>query len=97
MQPRPRARYESLVAIVLLVVVACIGIPTAILSAVTEARADAPAGRADAPVGQITTAATVSIAPRWFDPAEAEAIITPFAFYYALHDALVNPSSWQPR
>jgi len=29
------------------------------------------------PAGQMTLAVTVSIAPRWFDPAEAEGIITP--------------------
>ncbi len=38
----------------------------------SSARADTPAGRSEAPVGQITIAATVSIAPRWFDPAESE-------------------------
>ena len=41
-------------------------------------------------------AQTVSIAPRWFDPAEAEGIITPFIFYYALHDALVKPMPGNP-
>jgi len=54
-----------------------------------------PEGRADAPVGQMTIARTESTAARWFDPAEAEGIITPFFYYYALHDALVIPSGWQ--
>jgi peptide/nickel transport system substrate-binding protein len=46
---------------------------------------------AASPEGQMTLAVTVSIAARWFDPAEAEGIITPFIYYYALHDALVKP------
>jgi peptide/nickel transport system substrate-binding protein len=33
----------------------------------------------------------VTIAPAWFDPAEAPAQITPFGLLYALHDALVRP------
>jgi peptide/nickel transport system substrate-binding protein len=49
-----------------------------------------------APEGQMILAQTVSIAPRWFDPAEAEGIITPFIFYYALHDALVKPLPGNP-
>src|SRR5262249_12736209 len=46
---------------------------------------------AAAPDGQMVLAQTISIAPRWFDPPEAEGIITPFIFYYLLHDALVKP------
>src|SRR5262245_10188174 len=50
------------------------------------------AGPANAgPEGQITLARPESLAPRWFDPAEAEGIITPFFYSYALHDALVKP------
>ena len=44
----------------------------------------------------MTLAQTVSIAPRWFDPAEAEGIITPYIFYYGLHDALVKPLPGNP-
>ncbi len=33
----------------------------------------------------------VSLAPNWFDPAEATGIITPFMILYALHDAMVKP------
>src|SRR3954470_11225937 len=44
-----------------------------------------------APAGQVTMAATVSIAPTWFDPAETPGVITPFLTLYALHDALVKP------
>ena len=50
----------------------------------------APAASA-APDGQLTWAVHVSLAPRWFDPAETEGIITPFLFLYAMHDALVKP------
>src|SRR5499433_4291298 len=49
-----------------------------------------------APEGQMTLAASESLAARWFDPAEAEGIITPFIFYYALHDALVKPMPGKP-
>ena len=62
----------------------------------SSARAEAPAGRSEAPVGQITIARTESTAARWFDPAEAEGIITPFFYYYALHDALVKPMPGNP-
>src|SRR5512145_737136 len=44
-----------------------------------------------APEGQMTWAAHISLAPTWFDPAEAPGIITPFMILYALHDALVKP------
>ena len=47
--------------------------------------------RAEAPAGQMTLADNITIAPRWFDPAESEGLVTPFIFYYALHDALVKP------
>jgi peptide/nickel transport system substrate-binding protein len=44
-----------------------------------------------APAGQVTLAATVTLAPTWFDPAETPGVITPFLTLYALHDALVKP------
>src|SRR6266850_2068437 len=52
-----------------------------------------------APAGQITLAATVTLAPTWFDPAETPGVITPFLTLYALHDALVKPmpgNAWAP-
>src|SRR5216683_6767647 len=49
------------------------------------------AARAEAPSGQMTLVYNISIVPRWFDPAESEGLVTPFIFYYALHDALVKP------
>ena len=41
---------------------------------------------AQAPDGQITWAYHITIAPTWFDPADTPAIITPFTYYYAIHD-----------
>src|SRR5712692_9070933 len=49
------------------------------------------AARAEAPSGQMTLVYNISIVPRWFDPAESEGLVTPFIFYYAIHDALVKP------
>jgi peptide/nickel transport system substrate-binding protein len=60
------------------------------LAVVVAAALPRPAAGAG-PEGQMVLAQTVTIAPRWFDPADAEAIITPYIFYYALHDALVKP------
>jgi peptide/nickel transport system substrate-binding protein len=40
---------------------------------------------------QLTWGIHVSLAPTWFDPAEASGIITPFMVLYALHDAMVKP------
>ena len=41
--------------------------------------------------GKLTWAIHVSLAPGWFEPAEASGIITPFMVFYALHDAMVKP------
>jgi peptide/nickel transport system substrate-binding protein len=54
-----------------------------VLSVVTYAPA--------APEGELKWGVHITLAPRWFDPAETEGIITPFMFLYALHDALVKP------
>jgi peptide/nickel transport system substrate-binding protein len=48
------------------------------------------------PTGQITLAATITLAPTWFDPAETPGVITPFLTLYALHDALVKPMPGNP-
>ena len=64
-----------------------------------EVLAAAALGLAAAPVrpawaaadGQLTWAIHVSLAPAWFEPAEASGIITPFMVFYALHDAMVKP------
>jgi peptide/nickel transport system substrate-binding protein len=51
-----------------------------------------PGARAQArSAGELVWAWHVTIAPAWFDPAEAPAQITPFGILYALHDALVRP------
>src|ERR1700730_14345282 len=60
--------------------------------------AAAPLGPAPGPVrpawaaaaGQLTWGIHVSLAPTWFEPAEASGIITPFMVFYALHDAMVK-------
>src|SRR6516162_7806418 len=46
---------------------------------------------AAAPEGQLTWGIHVSLAPTWFDPADTQALITPFMVLYALHDAMVKP------
>src|SRR5437899_3088086 len=51
--------------------------------------------RADGPHGQLIWGVHVSLAPIWFDPADASGIITPFMVLYALHDALVKPMPGQ--
>jgi peptide/nickel transport system substrate-binding protein len=56
----------------------------------------APGPGAAAPDGQITWGVHVTLAPTWFDPAEAPGIITPYMLYYALHDAAVKPMPGVP-
>jgi peptide/nickel transport system substrate-binding protein len=46
---------------------------------------------AAAPEGTMTWGVHITLASRWLDPAETEAIITPFMVLYALHDALLKP------
>ena len=58
--------------------------------------AAAAEGRSEAPAGQVTWAVHISLAPVYFEPAEAPGIITPFMVYYALHDALVKPMPGNP-
>jgi peptide/nickel transport system substrate-binding protein len=55
-----------------------------------SAGASSMAGAAP-PQGQLTWAIHVSLAPLWFDPADTQALITPFMVLYALHDAMVKP------
>ena len=55
----------------------------------------APAG-ASGPDGQMTWGVHITLAPTWFDPAEAPGIITPFMVYYAVHDAMVKALPGQP-
>src|SRR5215467_12698704 len=44
-----------------------------------------------APEGTLTIGIHVTLASRWLDPGDTEALITPFMLLYALHDALVKP------
>jgi len=55
------------------------------------AAAPASAYAAAAPQGLLNWGVHVSLAPTWFDPADTQALITPFMILYALHDALVKP------
>ncbi|HEV8473418.1 MAG TPA: ABC transporter substrate-binding protein [Methylomirabilota bacterium] len=41
--------------------------------------------------GTLTIGVHVTLVNRWLDPAETEALITPFMVLYPLHDALVKP------
>src|ERR1700730_14669389 len=50
-----------------------------------------PASAGAQSAGTVTTAAHITLATRWLDPAETDAEITPFMILYALHDALVKP------
>jgi peptide/nickel transport system substrate-binding protein len=47
--------------------------------------------QAAGPAGELIWGIHVSLAPVWFDPADASGIITPFLVLYALHDAVVKP------
>jgi peptide/nickel transport system substrate-binding protein len=57
----------------------------------------APPGLA-APEGTLTWAIHFTLAPKWLDPAETEALITPFKVLYPIHDAMVKlmPGGMQP-
>src|SRR4029077_8662292 len=69
------------------------GLSRVLLTLLLIACAVSPAAAAD---GQMTWGVHVSLAPTWFDPAEAPGIITPFMVYYALHDAMVKAMPGQP-
>ena len=61
------------------------------MAAAGAAAAVPGASFAAGPRGQLTWAIHVSLAPTWFDPADTQAVITPFMVLYALHDAVVKP------
>jgi peptide/nickel transport system substrate-binding protein len=44
-----------------------------------------------APEGTLTWGLHVTLAARWLDPSDTEALINPFMVLYAVHDALVKP------
>jgi len=64
-----------------------------VLAMTAAAAAAGVSGRAlaAAPSGQLTWAVHVSLSPTWFDPADTQALITPFMVLYALHDGVVKP------
>ncbi|HEX5321571.1 MAG TPA: ABC transporter substrate-binding protein [Stellaceae bacterium] len=64
-----------------------------VLAMTAAAAATGVSGRAlaAAPSGQLTWAVHVSLSPTWFDPADTQALITPFMVLYALHDGVVKP------
>ena len=49
------------------------------------------ASTAHAAEGELRWGIHVTLAARWLDPAETEALATPFMVLYAIHDALVKP------
>src|SRR5260370_16998033 len=49
------------------------------------------APKAAGPQDQLIWGVHISLAPTWFDPAEAPGLITPFMVMYALHAAIVQP------
>ncbi len=57
----------------------------------TGAPGGAPGAAAAGPEGTLTWGIHVTLASRWLDPAETEALATPFMVLYAIHDALVKP------
>src|SRR5438034_10882188 len=75
--PTPRSRRPCMAPRVALLVLLALGIGAV--------PADA------APEGTMTIGFHVTLAPRWFDPGDAEPAISPFMVLYALHDALVKP------
>jgi|SRR5437016_9099476 len=56
----------------------------------------APVPASAGPEGQMTLVLNISTAARWFDPSESEGLITPFIFYFMIHDALVKPLPGNP-
>ena len=75
-QPTPRFSSRRVRSLLVLIV------------AVLLALAPGPAPAAE---GELRWGLHVTIAPRWVDPAETEALSTPFMVLYAIHDALVKP------
>ena len=62
-----------------------------LLLALSLTAALARPGAGAAPEGTMTWGVHVTLASRWLDPAETEALVTPFMVLYAIHDAVVKP------
>ena len=44
----------------------------------------------------MTWAIHTTVVPSWFDPAETQALVTPYMILYAIHDALLKPMPDDP-
>src|ERR1700730_843644 len=70
---------------------AAIGRRDVLLAAAVGLVTSSPRFAGAASSDRLTWGVHVSLAPTWFEPAEASGIITPFMVLYALHDAMVKP------
>jgi peptide/nickel transport system substrate-binding protein len=61
-----------------------------------QVAASPAAGTRTEPKGQVVYAIYFSLTPAWLDPQENGAVVTPYAFQYAFHDALVKHLPGQP-
>ncbi|HEX2172443.1 MAG TPA: ABC transporter substrate-binding protein, partial [Dehalococcoidia bacterium] len=68
---------------------------TAAKTAASPAAAPATGQRVE-PQGRLVYAWHTAITPSWVDPLENPALITPYAFQYALHDAVIKHMPGQP-
>ena len=59
-------------------------------------RFQSAAAQQKVPSGQMTWAIHTTIVPSWFDPAETQALVTPYMMLYAIHDALLKPMPDDP-
>ena len=75
---------------------AAVSKPDVLPAAATQVAASpAPSARGE-PKGKVTWAWYTSIPPAWLDPQETGAVLTPYLFQYALHDAVVKHLPNQP-
>src|SRR3981081_1844028 len=74
---------------------AAIGRRNVLLAAAVGLVTSSPRFAGAASPDRLTWGIHVSVAPTWFEPAEASVIITPFMVFYALHDAMVKPMPGQ--
>ncbi len=65
--------------------------PPAVFALALSLLVFAATSTADAAEGELRYGLHVTLAARWLDPAETEALATPFMVLYAVHDALVKP------
>jgi peptide/nickel transport system substrate-binding protein len=71
-------------------------LPRSLLALAAGLVALAPGPALAAPAGSMTWGVHVSLAPTFFDPAEATGTALPHMLHYALHDALVRPIPGNP-